>query len=172
MTLQRQSRYAPFCGSFACRLTRYATGRSEALGFRCRRSPRPARGKSSHRPALNTGVGDYEGATTLSEPIMPFWQHVMIANGLSLKLETRRRTRWQACPTEFHHNESNRFGMCSFDSRRGFEFFRRNSAVCPRKNRRCGEESPVRARRDADAADGPAKKLVHQAMSSQQRTAG
>jgi hypothetical protein len=73
---------------------------------------------------------------------------------------------------EFHHDESNRFGMCSFVSRRGFEFFRRNGAICPRKNRRCDEESAVRARRDADAADGSAKKPIHQAMSGQQRTAG
>jgi hypothetical protein len=80
--------------------------------------------------------------------------------------------RCQACPTEFHHDESSRFGMCSFVSRRGFEFFRRNGTICPRKNCRCDEESAVRARRDADAADGSAKKPVHQAMSRQQGTAG
>lgn len=53
----------------------------------------------------------------------------------------------------------------------GFELVGRNGFSCRRKKRRCDEKRALRARRDADASDGPAKKQIHQAMSGQQRAA-
>jgi hypothetical protein len=91
-----------------------------------------------------------------------------------MKLETGQRTRLlnvvrYSCATEFHYDESNRVGICSFDRRRSFRSIRRNGASCRSKRGRCDKERTVRARRDAAALYGRAKKHVHQAMSGQQR---
>jgi hypothetical protein len=66
---------------------------------------------------------------------------------------------------EFHDDESNRFGIRSFDNYRGVRAVRRDDMGRRNKERNCDAEGPLRAERNAATLHRQAKSQIHTGMS-------